>query len=364
MNAGMDIFVRFTACYDSPVVRITVHATHACAGHAPVRRRASARADALFVWRRRCRWQKGRRWSLPCGALPLARISRPTAAPPRTDLSATAHCWLRVVRCMMRVALCPLQVVPCILSAAHFLPQIVAFSVCVCVCVSVSVCDSFSSLEGRRYSQLPRSKNGRRSRCAARLRPFLAPSAVRREPSALGLVSTLEAFVARRTRPCCANPSPYVKCPSGDFDFACRRSSVPVRLPRLCTRSEARTLPCHIAESHNFSPPPSPAIAVSATLRSLARLVDARAGSEMATTPSPLGVLFAVNVFPKRKRGRPSGPVLFCFRLPVGVLGYPLRVHPRTPAPPCAAMAAPRCTMRRSSAIAESSDRSPHPAPT
>ena len=69
-----------------------------------------------------------------------------------------------------------------------------------------------------------------------------------------------------------------------NFGFACRRSFVPVRTPRSVTR----TLPCDIAESHDFSPPPSPATAVSTTFRSFARWVDARAGCEMATTPSPL----------------------------------------------------------------------------
>ena len=75
---------------------------------------------------------------------------------------------------------------------------------------------------------------------------------------------TLEAFVARRTRPCCAESSPYVGRASGYSDVACRRSSVKVRTPRSVTG----TLACHIAESHKFSPPPSPAIAVSATFRS------------------------------------------------------------------------------------------------
>ena len=61
--------------------------------------------------------------------------------------------------------------------------------------------------------------------------------------------------------PCCAESSPYVRRPSGNFDVASRHSSVKVRTPPSVTR----TLACHIAESHNFSPPPSPAIAVSAT---------------------------------------------------------------------------------------------------
>jgi hypothetical protein len=72
---------------------------------------------------------------------------------------------------------------------------------------------------------------------------------------------TLDAVVARRIRPCCAESSRYARHQSGDFDAACRRSSVPV----MTSSSVARTLPCRLAESHNASPPPSPAIAVSAT---------------------------------------------------------------------------------------------------
>ncbi len=72
---------------------------------------------------------------------------------------------------------------------------------------------------------------------------------------------TLDAVVARPIRPCCVESSPCVRPQSGDFDAACRRSSVPVRT----SSSVARTLPCRLAESPDFSPPPSPAIAVPAT---------------------------------------------------------------------------------------------------
>ncbi len=72
---------------------------------------------------------------------------------------------------------------------------------------------------------------------------------------------TLDDVVARPIRPCCVESSSYVRRRSGNSDVACRRSSVPV----TTSRSVTRTLPCHIAESPNFSPPPSPAIAVSAT---------------------------------------------------------------------------------------------------
>ena len=148
----------------------------------------------------------------------------------------------------------------------------------------------------------------RRSRCAAHWRPF---SSTEYGPSlgvCLGLGRwTLDAVVARPIRPCCAESSPYVRHSSGNFDAACRRSSVPVTTPG----SVRRTLPCRLAESHRFSPPPSPAIAVSATFRSVARLVDGRAGCEMATTPSPLGVLSTVDGYPNRLTL--GARVLFCF---------------------------------------------------
>jgi hypothetical protein len=161
----------------------------------------------------------------------------------------------------------------------------------------------------------------KRSRCAAHWRPFLAPSMVRREASAWGSVSgpLLPSSHARFGMLCRIQPPA-----PGFFDVACRRSSVPV----TTSRSVNRTLPCHLAESSNFSPSPSPAIAVSATFRSLARLMDARAGSELASAPSPLGVLSAVNVYPQRSTL--GACVLFCVRVPVGYWGTPMGP---TPAP-------------------------------
>ena len=95
-------------------------------------------------------------------------------------------------------------------------------------------------------------------------RPLEAVSSTEYGPSravCLGLGQwTLDAVVARPIRPCCVESSPYVRRPLGNFDAACRRSSMPVTTPR----SVARTLPCH-HESPKFSPPPSPEIAVSAT---------------------------------------------------------------------------------------------------
>jgi hypothetical protein len=132
----------------------------------------------------------------------------------------------------------------------------------------------------------------RRSRCAAYLRPFLAESGPLRGVC-LGLGQwTLDSVVARPIRPCCVESSPCVRRQSGNFGAACRRSSVPVRT----SRSVSRTLLCRLAESPDFSPRPSPAIAVPATFISLARLMDARERSaRLASTYSPLGVLSAVN---------------------------------------------------------------------
>jgi hypothetical protein len=48
---------------------------------------------------------------------------------------------------------------------------------------------------------------------------------------------TLGAFVARRTRPCCAESSLHVTRPLGNAETDCRGSSVPVRTPRSVTRT-------------------------------------------------------------------------------------------------------------------------------
>ncbi len=96
-------------------------------------------------------------------------------------------------------------------------------------------------------------------------RPLETVSSTESGPSravCLGLGQwTLDAVVARPVRPCCAESSPCVGQQSGNCDAACRRTSVPVRTSSSVTRS----LPCRPAESPDFSPPPSPAIAVPAT---------------------------------------------------------------------------------------------------
>ena len=113
------------------------------------------------------------------------------------------------------------------------------------------------SREWRRWSRRPRRKIGIRSRYAAHWRPVLAASVVRREASVWGSVSgPLKPSSHARSE-----SSPYVRRQSGNFDAACRRSSVPVRT----SRSVTSTLPSHTAESPDFSPPRSPAIAVTAT---------------------------------------------------------------------------------------------------
>jgi hypothetical protein len=195
-------------------------------------------------------------------------------------------------------------------------------------------------------------------------RPLEAVSSTESGPSrgvCLGLGRwTPDAVVARPTRSCWVESSPYVRHHSGTFDAACRCSSVPVRT----SSSVTRTLPCRLAEPHNFSPPPSPAIFVSATFLSLPRLMDARARCEMATTPSPRECSLSLTVTQNEPLVDPRGePAVLCFGYRLGT-GVPRGVHPRTPTPPCTAMATPRCTGRRGSAIAESSDRSSMPTPT
>jgi hypothetical protein len=136
---------------------------------------------------------------------------------------------------------------------------------------------------------------------------------------------TLDAVVARPIRPCWVESSPYVRHQSGNCDAACRRSSVPVRT----SSSVTCTLPCRLAESHNFSPPPSPAIAVPATFLSLPRLMDARAGCEMATTPSPREYSLSLTATQNRTYSRPSGRACcFVFRVPVGYWGTPVGPTP------------------------------------
>ncbi len=183
-------------------------------------------------------------------------------------------------------------------------------------------------------------------------RPLEAGSSTESGPSRGGLSGSRSVDPrCRRRTPDSAllgRSSPYVRRISGTFDAASRCSSVPVRT----SSSVTRTLPCHLAECPDFSPPRSPAIAVSATFRSLPRSMDARAGCEMATTPSPL-----VSTLYRQRLPKPQstlGPsLLFCVSGTGWVLGYPRGAHPRTPASPCTGLAPPRCTRRRGSAIAE-----------
>ena len=66
---------------------------------------------------------------------------------------------------------------------------------------------------------------------------------------------TLEAVIARRIRSCCAEATPLRRAkPAGNVNFACRHSSMLVTTPSTVTSA----LPCPIAESRNFSPPPCP----------------------------------------------------------------------------------------------------------
>ncbi len=106
------------------------------------------------------------------------------------------------------------------------------------------------------------------------------------------------------------NLTPCVRRPSGNFDSACRRSSVTVMTPRSVTR----TLPCQIAESHHFSPRLSEVWHVWWMRERGARLRVLRVLSEY---PSPLTLTQNENAV------APRGGVLFCFRVPVGYLVPP-----------------------------------------
>jgi hypothetical protein len=173
-------------------------------------------------------------------------------------------------------------------------------------------------------------KTGRRSRCAAHWRPFLAPSMARREASVWGSVSG-PLMPSSHAGFGLAVPShglpPGVRRPSGNFRFACRRSSGTVTTPG----SVASTLPCHLpsrSTSRRLLRPQSPFnFKVSATFQSLARLMDARArerdGEYSESSRSTLCRQRSPKT--KRKRGRPSGPAccfVFGYRLgPVGPTG-------------------------------------------
>jgi hypothetical protein len=168
----------------------------------------------------------------------------------------------------------------------------------------------------------------RRSRCAAHWRPVLAPSLVRREASVCVSVGG-PSMPSSHARLGLAGSNPALTSgASGKFDAACRRTSA--SLVRTSS-SVTRTLPCRLAESHNFSPPPSPAIAVFATSSSLPRLMDARARCEMAITPSPREYSLSLTVTQNEPLVDPRGePAVLCFgyRLGTGVPPWGPPPHP------------------------------------
>jgi hypothetical protein len=188
-----------------------------------------------------------------------------------------------------------------------------------------------------RYALQPRSKSGRRSRYAVRWRHFFLQQ------------RTLEAFVARRTRPCHAESGPLEVVPRsvGNVSFSMQR----------------RLHACHDVMFRD-SYAPLPQCRISGLLRRRLRqqspfprpsevshvwwMRKRRAGWGICrvSLPSKFSKLIFVD---------PLGHVPFCFRVPVGV-GVPRGAHPFNPAPPFTAMATPRCTRRRPAAIAESSD--------
>ncbi len=157
-------------------------------------------------------------------------------------------------------------------------------------------------------------------------RPLEAVTSSECGPSrAWGSVSgALDAVVARPIRPCSAESSPFVRRPAGNFDSTCRRSSVQVGVGT--PRSVTRTLPCHIAESHDFSPPPSPAIAVSATfeLWHVWWMRELRARWRLLRVLSEYSLPY--NVFPNPKT--PSTLAAVLCSSTGWVLGYPVGSTP------------------------------------
>ena len=142
---------------------------------------------------------------------------------------------------------------------------------------------------------------------------------------------TLDAVVARPIRPCCVESSPYVRHHSGNCDAACRRSSVPVWTSRSVTRTLPAVLPSLVI-SRRLLRPQSPFPRLSEVWHVW---MDARAGCEMASTPSPLGVLSIVNGYPNRTLSRPSGRACcFVFGYRFGYWGTPVGPTPARPAPP------------------------------
>ena len=111
-------------------------------------------------------------------------------------------------------------------------------------------------IEWPSWSRRRGRKSGSGSRCAARRRPFLAPSAVRREPSVWGLVSGplkpsshVGFGLAMPNRPAIRR--------AGNFHFSCRRSSMPVTTPSPVTSAIPAILPS-LAISRRLRRPQSP----------------------------------------------------------------------------------------------------------
>ncbi len=118
--------------------------------------------------------------------------------------------------------------------------------------------------------------------------------------------------------------------------FACSRSSMPVTAPTPVAR----------AQSQNFSPPPSLAIAVFRNFLRFGTLCGCASGGRDGGHSEP-----ARSTLSRNPRG-----LLFCFRVPVGYWGTPVGPIPSPRLRPCTAAAPPRCTRRRGMAIGESSD--------
>jgi hypothetical protein len=138
---------------------------------------------------------------------------------------------------------------------------------------------------------------------------------------------TLDAVVACPIRPCWVESSPCVIHHSGNSDAACRRSSLPVRT----SSSVTRTLPCRLAESLNFSPPPSPAIAVSRDFLKFAAFYGCASGVRDGDySESSREYSLPLTVTQNEHLVDPRGEPAVLFSGTGWVLRYPRGAHPRT----------------------------------
>jgi hypothetical protein len=188
-----------------------------------------------------------------------------------------------------------------------------------------------------------------------RPRPLLTPSVVRREPSVLRSVSgPSKPSVARRIRPCCAASSALRQAPLRQFRF---------RMQALLRAGEDAKF------RGSYAPLPycriSPFLAASfARNRRFRDFLKFGTFGGCASGERDGEYSLPLTFSQNENAVDPRGLLAVLFLGTGWDWGYPVGSTPLTPAPPCTAMASPRCTGRRSTAIAESSDCSSHPKPT